>query len=584
MADIIHTIDGQDFGEPREWQDLEITVDWLNKKESGTVNVSELSFVEKANKFLQERILNGVSGGVGIFEGVPYKIAVNSQGTTFFEFEGYLDLTQETTVIGGEEIVANVVKKKGDDWLNDVARGFSFAYLYDEGKITQADFVKVPYVINYVPDNTQLILLSLSLFMMTKEIIENVESLAETVADVIDASTPVVGVGAGLGAVVVTAWDLGNFILVVLKALARLAYIIAMAIAITNLIQELLEQLLPKKRFHLGMTFERMFQVCCQHLGMSFSSDIEELKWVHIPRKDKKGGSSGERGFPTNTEPIYNFGDFIVVMKEKFNADYRIINNVFYFRRRDRFEFPSPYSLPRFFNNQERLLQENTFNTDEIVANYNIYYSLDTQDQNTLDVVDGRVFQAITSPVVTNEPDFVTIKNIQEIEIPFSLGLEKRSLTTIEEVAKSLGSVVDAITGIFGGGTNFASSIEQRIGSLLLSSHFLTVGKVVAMSGTKLSNNQREVLSVAQLWEKYHFINSFAEYNGEHNQFFIYKGQRVPMTAEEFSTILDNNKTFDDEGNEVYIDLAVYNPFDTTAVIDYRVKKKYTNNLKLTIV
>lgn len=581
MAEIRHILNGNDFGEPRNWDELEITVDWLNKVDSGTINVSDLSFVDEANEYLQQRILDGLSGGVGVFEGVPYQIKVGDPSNPTFTFDGYLDMTEETTVIGGEEIVTSLKKKKGDDWLNDVADGFSFAYLHDQGIVTSSDFVKVPYVINYVPDGMQVIVLSMSIFMMTKELIENIQNLAETIADITDAATPVVGVSVGLGAGVVTAWDLGNFILVTLKTLARLAYIIAITIAIINLIEEVLEQLLPKKREHLGMTFKRMFERACQNLGMGFFSDIQELEWVHIPRKDKKGGTSGETGFPTNTEPIYTFGDLIRTMKEMFNADYRIKNNIFYFQRKDKFEFPSSYQLPPFFNNQERLFQQFQLNTDEMVSNYNIYWSLDVQDQNTLDVVDGRVFQAITTPVTTINEDFVTIKNITELALPFSLGIEKRSLTTVEKIAKDLGSLVDSITGIFGGGTNFESQIEQRLGSLLLSSHFLTTGKVVKMAGSKLANNQRELLDARVLWDQFHFINSFAEYQGEHNQWFRYKEQPVPMTIEDFAILLENNKATDSEGNEYLIESVTYNPYKTTALIDYRVKKKYTNNLKI---
>ena len=98
-----------------------------------------------------------------------------------------------------------------------------------------------------------------------------------------------------------------------------------------NLIESIFEQLLPKKKYHLGMTFRRMFERSCQHLGMSFESDIDGLDWVHIPRKTAEGGSKNETGFPSNSEPIYVFGDFIRTMKEMFNADYRIKNNTFIF-------------------------------------------------------------------------------------------------------------------------------------------------------------------------------------------------------------------------------------------------------------
>lgn len=587
MADIIHLINGKDFGEPRNWQDLEITIDWLVKNDAGAINVSELEFALKANEYLQKRILNGLSGGVGIFEGDKYEIVVGDQENPEFVFGGYLDFTTDLTVFGKQEIKCGLKKQKGDDWLNDVADGFSFAFLYDQGIIKKSDFIGVPYVINYIPDGVQIIMLSISIYMMTKELIENVEKLAETVSEIVNASTPVIGVGVGIGAVAVTAWDLGDWIMVALKALARLAYIIAMTIAIINLINEVFAQLLPTKRFHFGMTFRRMMERACEHLGMTFQSSIPELDWVHIPRKDKKGsvnssGSSSEMGFPTNTEPIYLFGDMIRTLKEWFNSDYRIIENVFMLERKDKFIFPSPYKMPDFFNDQERILDSFKLNTDEMVSNYNIFYQLDVQDQNTLDNQEGRVFQAITSPIQVVNKDFVTIKNLTEIQIPFSLALYKSELTTIEKIAKTLGGIVDGLTGIFGGGTNFRSQINSRIGSLLTTSHFSTVGRVVKMSGTKLAKNQREILGVQNLWDNYHFINSFAEYQGEHNQYYRYESQPVPMTIKEFAILLENNNATDQEGNEYIIEKVVYNPFKTTAVIDFRVKKKYTNNLKIT--
>ena len=587
MSNITHLIDGQDLGEPRDWQDLEITIDWLNKKESGTINVSDLSFVGRANEWLQQRAKNGLTGGVGIFEGVPYQILVGEIQNPNFTFKGYLDLTDELTVIGGEEITCSLKKEQGSDWLNDVADAFSFAYLYDKGVITNSDFVKVPYVINYVPDGLQLIVLSMSIYMMTKELAENVTKLAEAVGDITDASTPVIGVSVGVGAGAVTAWDLGNYILIGLKLVARIAYMIAMVIAIKKLIEELFEQLLPKKRNHLGMTFAKMVERGCNYLGLGFQSNLlqnEIRDWVHIPTKDRKGGESGEYGFPRNSEAIYTFGDLIRVLMEVFNADYRIENGVFYFERKDSFEYVSTYQLPEYFTDQERLLDRHYFNTDEMISNYNIFWNYDVQDQNTLDDQKGRVFQAITTPNVVVNQKFVNIKNLAQINIPFSMGKEKTGLTEVEKVLKSLGQIVDNLTGIFGGGTNFASKIEDRIGSLLLSSHFLTIGKVVVMRGGKLADKQRELLDVLNLWNKYHFINSFAEYQGYHNQFYRYKEVSVPMTLEEFTILLGNNISSNSNGDDVRIERVIYNTEKRTALIDFRIRKKYTNNLKIEIV
>ncbi len=583
MSNIRHFINGQDFGEPRNWRDLEIEIDWINEKQSGSINVSDLTFALEANKLLQERIMNGLNGGVGIFEGEPYTITVGDPQNPEFTFEGYLDFTEGLTQIGNQEITTSLKTRKGNEWLEDVADSFSFAYLYDQGIITKADFVRVPYVINFVPDGMQLIVLSMSIFMMSKELIENVEKLAETVADIINASTPVVGVGVGVGAVAVTAWDLGDWIMVALKAIARLVYIIAVTIAIIKLIEDVFDQLLPKKRNHIGMSFRKLLERGCEHLGLEFYSDIPELEWIHIPRKSGKGKDT-DTGFPTNSEPIYLFGDLIRELKKVFNADHRIKDGILYLRRRDKFQTPSGYQMPDFFNDQDMLLDRVKFNTDEMVSNYNIYWQYDIQDQNTLENQDGRVFQAITAPITIRNPEFVNIKNMTEIVIPFSIGIDKTGLTAVEKTAKVLGKIVDSLTGIFGGGTNFASQIENRVGSLSLSSHFLTTGKVVSMSGNKLSTNQRAIVDVRKLWDNYHFINSFAEHKGVHNQWWRYEGQPVPMSIQEFKTLLDNNFATDRAGNEYLIEKAVFRPYDNTAVIDYRVKRKFTNNLKITLI
>ena len=208
MNEIRHYINGQDFGEPRNWQDLEITVDWLNKKDDANINITDLEFVLEAKDYLMKRMLNGTTGGVGIFEGEPYTIKVRDENTQEFVFDGYLDFADDSMFLGNEEVICSLKKQQGNDWLNDVADGFSFAYLKDKGVITNGDYIKVPYVINYVPDGLQLIVLSMSIFMMTKELYENVQSLADTVADTTDASTPVIGASVGVGAGVVTAWDL----------------------------------------------------------------------------------------------------------------------------------------------------------------------------------------------------------------------------------------------------------------------------------------------------------------------------------------------------------------------------------------
>lgn len=586
MAKIRHYIDGQDRGQPRNWRELEITFDWMDSKDEGVINSTQLEFVGEMRKYLRQRLLDGLTGGVGIFEGVPYRIEVGEVGNPSFVFNGYVDGASDTTFIGQEEIIATIKKEAGDDWLNEVADGFSFAYLYSIGVITSANFKKVPYVINYVPDGMQMIILGMSLFMMTKELIENVKEIATAVGNVIDAAVPVLGVSVGLGAGVVTAWDIGNFILVALVLVARIAYAIAIVIAIKKLMEQLIEQIFPKMREHLGMTIYDLFEKGCDHLGLGFQSELlSEIKdWVYVPRKDKKGGESGETGCPTNSDPIYTFGDLIRVWKKILNAEYKIVNGVFIFERADFWQKTSGVVIPDVFTNQERLLEMPKPNTQEFVANYNIHWTYDVQDQNTLDDTTGLTFQAITTPVAVINKKLVNMKGLTEIAIPFALGKRKDGYTDLEKFAKSVFSFVDNLTGIFGGGTNYASKVESRIGAMLLSSHFLTVGKIVKMNGSKLATDQRTALGASMFWNKYHFINSFAEVNGVHNQWLGQEGKRIPIAEEQLEIILGNNYLTSSDGKRAMIEKLIWHPYGGTAVINYRVNEKYTDNLKIDYV
>lgn len=591
MGDFRHKRNGVEISEPRNWDELEVSYDFLNRTDEASINISGLEFVGDVGIDIRQRIMNGLTGGLGVFEGDPYEIEVGEVGSPVFTFKGYLDYADDPEFIGCNGIKVALKKRQGVDWINDVADGFSHRYLYDIGVITSGDFIKVPYIINYIPDNMQLLMLSISLFMMTKELVQTVKSLAEAIADTTDASIPVVGTSVGLGAGVVTAWDIGNIILTVLKIAAYLAYTIAIVIAIKNLIEEIIEQLVPKKRYHLGMSLYTLFERSCQHLGLQFSSQLLTARknWIIVPSKGHKGGEKPEgfegawveTGMPNQNDGMDTFGDLIRTWKSALRADYKIIDGVFYFEREDFWDVVGTYQMADVFTDQKELIDRRKPNTSEIFANYNIHWAYDTQDQNTLDNQEGRVFQAITEPNVKVNADLINLKGLEEIAIPCSLPLRKNSLTKIEEVVKGVAKFIDNLTGLFGSGTSYASQIEARKGSCLLSSHFLTIPKVVVMSGSKLAMGQRDILSARRLWEELHYIKSFVEIGGKHNQWFRYEQVKVPFCMESFVTLMNNNICLTPDGKECKIETFKWRIWEDYATINHRVKEKYTNNLRI---
>lgn len=593
MADIRHYRDNQ-LVNPRDFK-VKIRMDWSNRQEAAQVLIDSIRLVGQEGEALRKRALSGLTGGVGFFEGEPYRLEVCEAGDPLKSFEAFLDLSDGLKFISDCEIEVPVKMKQGNDWLNEVADSFSYRYLEEIGIITDKDFSSVPYVINYIPDGTQLLILAISSFVLTKELIENIQSVSDRISDLTDAATPVTGISAGLGAGVVTAYDIGNIIMAALKLIAQLAYIVAIVAAIVELVEQIIEQLMPPKRFHKGMPIRLLFQRACDYLNLQLSSSLLDSldttgnKWVLIPSKRHRGGEKPtgadntwrETGVPSANDVTNTFAGVIRTFKRVFNADFQIDNGTFIFERRDFFKRNTGYVIPDTFNNQENRWDEFGFNTNEFRANYAISWTTDNQDLNTLDNLEGTFFQAQFSPKVTINPELTNLKGLESVDIPFAQGVRKDELTFIEEAVKALVSAADALTGQLGKPSSLSGQINSRIASLLSSSHFLTTPKIVVMSGNNLALDQRGKTSAAGLWENYHFINSFKPINGIHNQYYIYEGQRIPFCCDDFVKLLNSNQVETNEGEPAEIQELEWDVWNNSAVISYRVNRLYDNNFDI---
>ncbi len=596
MADIRHYRNGI-LVNPRDFDQAKIVMDWEGKKEAANITINSIRLVADEGKALRDRILSGLTGGVGFFEGEPYRIEVGDLNNPA-SFEGFLDFSAGVQFIDECEVECTLKREQGNDWLNEVADAFSYRYLENQGIITDADFVSVPYVINYIPDGAQLLILSISTFILTKELIENIQTLADRIADLTDAATPVVGVSAGLGAGVVTAYDIGNIIMAALKLIAQIAYLVAIVLAIVELVENIIEQILPPKRFHKGMTVKSLFAKACQYLDLTLESslldslDVSGNQWVVIPAKNHRGGEKPtgadntwrETGVPSAQDPLNTFAGVVRTFKEVFNADFQLADGKFIFERRDFFEKSAGYVIPDTFIDQEKLIDTNSFNTDEIKANYNINWAFDNQDLNTLDNQNGRVYQAVLQPKVTINSKLTTLKGLKEVSIPISLALRKDKLTVIEEIARALVSVADALTGQLGNPQSLSGKITNRIGSMLSSSHFSSGCRMVVMAGGTLQKDQRSIMAASKLWQNYHFINSFKQIDGKHNQYWLYREQKIPFCFEDFVTLLDNNQVETEAGEPAQIESLEWQIWDNYATINYKVNRLYDDNFEITFL
>ena len=573
--DIQFKMNGVASGTPRNAKEMTLSANWATGEgqDGEEISTTSLEFVREDAKFLNEWVASGLTGGPGIFEGVPFEIIMNSQSL----FEGFVDLTSESTFIECDEVIGKLVKAQSSDWLNDTADGFSFAYLRDQGFIIDSDYITIPYVLNYRPEALIVGQLLITSFLLTKEIIQGIKDTAGAIADLLNTIGFPIEIGAILAAAV--------------KAAAQIIYTTAIIAALIITMKDLIEQFFPPVRRYRGMYYKRMFEVGLNYLGLSFSSTIfDDPRWSKagfLPVKSKRGGLFGntdEYGHPNQYSAFYNFGDFIRQMLILFNADYKITNGNFRFERNDYWNSTSNYVMDSVETNQSDRLSELEYNTGEFVKNYLVSLRTDIQDQNTLENFLGTNYQVISEPKTFIVKDNVIGKGLAAVRPPVARAFRKEELTESEQLLKNVCKLADSVVNLLGGSSNLASKITNRVGMMSLSSDTTSVDKMLFIDNEELDANQ---VTAKEIFEQWHMIESFAEVvdprTGQtvHNQSIIQTTEKLKFCLNDWNELLDNNRFTTPDGREGEILSIDWSIFENVANIRYKIAQLYTKNIKL---
>jgi hypothetical protein len=191
---MIHNINGIEIT-PRNRTDIGIISDFTGTPEILQLSTDTIVLPREAMDIVQAHIQS-----VGLFEGIPYGVQV----TNGVNLDFYIDLT-DGLLVREHEIEVKIKKRKGVDNFLENANGTSFALMKKKGVNFQT--LDVPYFI--IQDN-QLetgIMLAIALYTMTRETINAGQEVADGVNEVIQASTPNVGVPPSFntGAIIVAA-------------------------------------------------------------------------------------------------------------------------------------------------------------------------------------------------------------------------------------------------------------------------------------------------------------------------------------------------------------------------------------------
>lgn len=614
MQQVEYFIKGQKVT-PFNHKELSVELNFDKDSPDARLSTNKWRFTDENAAPIYKHYEDGLTGDVGIFEGVPFDIVV-SDGANSVKFEQYLNLVDDDTLISCEDIEVGSKEKGKIDWLNTIADSFTFEYLHEQtGFLPSSKFIAVPYVINSVPNYKDALIASIATIFVAEQIKKATAELAGLVA---------------AGANPFSAPS------EVLRAAFLIIYLITLLISLVKLIKDILDLLIQPVKYHSGMYVKDLIEAGCNHLGLKFQSTLLTPQWDNLfilpqkyenppDKKDKRIRGFLKKDVSQKGYYIGTFGDLLRALKGAFKAKIIMQNNTLIFERKDFNQSGPTYQIPDIYSPEFRT------NAAELKSNYVIEFQVDINDKNSVNEYKGTIHQAIHSPVKITNKDMQLMQNLEQVTIPFALARRKKELTIVEQIVsvflKGISTIMNALIKVVNAmiaivnaiakalnaikkvlnligvkvkiklepikkiaPVNFGNLINDRIGMMLLENDNVMFAKLMLLDrgntdrNNKVNVNNQTLVAAKYLWDNYHFIESFVPTNQfpNANQWVRKSISNVPFCFDDYLKVKNGNKIIAADGSIAKIESLKWNIWNQLADIDYRVNKLYTNNLKLT--
>ena len=561
-----HILNGVEVS-PRNREEIGIVSDFTGDPENLKVSTESIVLPREGLKLIKNHIEN-----VGLFEGIPYELQLEGGITLNY----YIDLL-DSLVITDTEAQVKIKQRTSIDNFKERAEGTSFNLMLTKG--TAFNTFNVPYLV--IKDNIvgELFTTATSLFLMSKTIAEQVRDLKEAIAEINEA----------IGT------DVGDATATIIRALARLVYLGTLLYLCSLLVIRLIALIFPPLRNLKGIKVKDLLETACAYFGYTFESTIltDQLPNLTIlPVPLKKDRPSIFEFIPAELVPtIYNDGipgssdttpttwSLLQALENMFNARTKVFNNVVRLERRDYWENLASLNLTPALTLQDERLDSFSYNTGDVWKRYFITYNKDFSEIHTLDKIRDFIdAEFSTEPSNFVNEDLVSIKGLNEVNIPFSLGSRKESLNVVEKAVKDVIEVLDILVSVFGGSSNLSATIDARKGALQVGGEYWATTKLLYTVDGRQTADYLDKISASSLWANYHSINQIQE-----NAYTIKETSRVRLKASEFSNLLDNNFI---EINGVICEVLRIEWYDERAYcsISYKVPSNYPSGKVNTVI
>jgi hypothetical protein len=541
--------------------------------DSGNVQPAITSDTFELVNEARQAILAHIQAG-RIFEGLSFKIIASNSSRSVTIFDGFFDFREHSDNPDTRKFTTRIMKRDALGTISERAQALTFGSMYDRGLITDSDFVGVDYVVEEPFDPLRVVTVSVTLYLLVKDLQDTAYNLAEGIATA--AGILSAGVTGSAGAAIYTG----------LRLAAQIAVFAVKIVALIRLADQLVNLLFPIQRQHKAATLRTLLTRSFAALGYEFRSNIAELDtYVYLASNTNLDQANVSTGFLTSPGQISvgipNIGDFGYRVNEMFDLCRRLFRAAYYLDGNTVtlawVEDPTvkrvaSYTLPDVGNLPYR------YNTDELTGNKILSFEYDSSDIWTIEDFGGTNYEIRTAATGITDQRTNLVRGQADVRFEVALGSRKSGLSAVESALAGLFSIIDQLAGVFGGSTGLSNFVTERIGLLRVSQNNTTKPKLLVLEGNRIPANHRERLSAKYLYEKYHFIDSFVLADGI-GQAVIFENVRVPFGLEAFTQLIANSWAKDAQGRDIQITRLDWEIGADRAVISYRLRQRYTDLL-----
>ena len=387
--------------------------------------------------------------------------------------------------------------KAGNKNFFDQAAALNLKEFYDSD-----NFVTGLYIRDNRPDYLEVVIISITLYLLTKELIEQTARSIEAVSDAIPAGP----------------FDVSVFIKAAAKALVEVTILAFLVVAVFALLSDLSDALFGKPRRFYAVDVFDVFEKGCNYLGYDFSSTrLQQLKGLTFCASENFYEAGGElktklRGNPKNN-PLPD--ETLLQWFERFynlvNAKPRVLTNgVVQFEHPTFYETtPIDYTLSNLHLNGTE-----TFNLSTLPKGHSIVFDENVKDGN---LYTNKYTVTYLLKSATAEEKKNAVKTVTKVNVGGVSARRKNSQTIVE---KSFNALYDIVTGV---SRKSSLKIGERKGCVCVNLDAFTSNVLYIRKGDRVDKNSESTLNAENIYKTFWAIdaapaNQKVKINGRGNE------------------------------------------------------------------